>query len=157
MGITLKGGNAESLYAPARQKRNTCQVVVVVCLYCDGYASLGHLHCAHKRFSSSSLETVGFCCIPVYMNHATWLCGLECCLNALTIIQFREMANIWSCWRRGDCLQESCTQNHWCYILIQLDSIASQRCLSDIAHTDPNLSDKEDVHQMSMIIGGSTS
>ena len=38
--------------------------------------------------------------------------------------------------------------------MIQLDSIASQRCLSYIAHTGPNLSDMEDVYQMSMAIGG---
>ena len=38
--------------------------------------------------------------------------------------------------------------------MIKRDSIASQRCLSDIAHTGPNLSDMEDVYQMSMAVGG---
>ena len=55
---------------------------------------------------------------------------------------------------RGDCLQESGTQNQGRHAIIQLDSIASQRCLSDIAHTGPNLSDMEDVYQMSMAVGG---
>ena len=48
------------------------------------------------------------------------------------------------------------TQNQRCLAVIQLDSIASQTCLSDIAHTGPNLSDMEDLYQMSMAVGGPT-
>ena len=56
-------------------KRNTCQLKFVVCLHSDGCTSLGHLLCDHRRFSPSRLETALFCCIRVYTNHATWLCG----------------------------------------------------------------------------------
>ena len=52
-----------SPYPPVRHKRNTCQMKVVVGLHSDGCTSLGHLHCAHSRFTSSRLETVGFCYI----------------------------------------------------------------------------------------------
>ena len=48
------------------------------------------------------------------------------------------------------------TQNQRCLAVIQLDSIASQRCFPDIAHTGPNLSDMEELYQMSMAVGGPT-